>query len=89
MRALLDAGLLHGDALTVTGKTVAENLEAINPPDIDGTIIRSLDNPMHRNGGIAVLKGSLAPEGAVVKSAASTPRSSRAPPGSSSVSRRR
>lgn len=69
MRALLDAGLIHGDALTVTGKTVAENLEAINPPDIDGTIIRSLDNPMHRNGGIAVLRGSLAPEGAVVKSA--------------------
>ncbi|GAA1454264.1 dihydroxy-acid dehydratase [Nesterenkonia lacusekhoensis] len=69
MRALLDAGLIHGDALTVTGKTVAENLEAINPPDIDGTIIRSLNSPMHRNGGIAVLHGSLAPEGAVVKSA--------------------
>ena len=69
MRALLDAGLLHGDALTVTGKTVAENLADINPPDIDGSIIRTLDNPMHPNGGIAVLRGSLAPEGAVVKSA--------------------
>ncbi|GAA1159056.1 MULTISPECIES: dihydroxy-acid dehydratase [Nesterenkonia] len=69
MRALLDAGLLHGDALTVTGKTVAENLESINPPDIDGKIIRALNNPMHPNGGIAVLHGSLAPEGAVVKSA--------------------
>ncbi|GAB3188557.1 dihydroxy-acid dehydratase [Nesterenkonia suensis] len=69
MRALLDAGLLHGDCLTVTGRTVAENLEAINPPDIDGKIIRSLDDPMHHNGGIAVLRGSLAPEGAVVKSA--------------------
>ncbi|NLS10202.1 dihydroxy-acid dehydratase [Nesterenkonia sp. MY13] len=69
MRALLDAGLIHGDVLTVTGKTVAENLEAINPPDIDGKIIRTLDNPMHHNGGISVLRGSLAPEGAVVKSA--------------------
>ena len=69
MRALLDAGLLHGDCLTVTGRTVAENLAAINPPDIDGKIIRSLDDPMHHNGGIAVLRGSLAPEGAVVKSA--------------------
>nr|WP_194251127.1 dihydroxy-acid dehydratase [Nesterenkonia haasae] len=69
MRALLDAGLLHGDCLTVTGKTVAENLAEINPPDIDGKIIRTLDNPIHHNGGIAVLRGSLAPEGAVVKSA--------------------
>ncbi len=69
MKALLDAGLLHGDAMTVTGRTVAENLEAISPPDIDGKIIRHLDNPLHPNGGIAVLRGSLAPEGAVVKSA--------------------
>ena len=69
MRALLDAGMLHGDVLTVTGRTVAENLESISPPDIDGKIIRQLDNPMHPNGGIAVLRGSLAPEGAVVKSA--------------------
>ncbi|MDR8018514.1 dihydroxy-acid dehydratase [Nesterenkonia aerolata] len=69
MRALLDAGLLHGDCLTVTGQTVAENLAEINPPDIDGRIIRALDDPMHHNGGIAVLRGSLAPEGAVVKSA--------------------
>ncbi|WP_258933391.1 dihydroxy-acid dehydratase [Nesterenkonia pannonica] len=45
MKALLDAGLLHGDAMTVTGRTVAENLEAISPPDIDGKIIRHLDNP--------------------------------------------
>ncbi|RJN33269.1 dihydroxy-acid dehydratase [Nesterenkonia natronophila] len=69
MRALLDAGLLHGDCLTVTGKTVAENLAEISPPDVDGKIIRTLDNPLHHNGGIAVLRGSLAPEGAVVKSA--------------------
>ncbi|MSV76666.1 MAG: dihydroxy-acid dehydratase [Actinobacteria bacterium] len=69
MKALLDAGLLHGDALTVTGKTVAENLASINPPDPDGKIIRSLNNPIHKSGGIAILKGSMAPEGAVVKTA--------------------
>ena len=69
MKALLDAGLIHGDALTVTGKTVAENLAGINPPDPDGKIIRALNNPIHKTGGIAVLKGSLAPEGAVVKTA--------------------
>ncbi|WP_371403758.1 dihydroxy-acid dehydratase [Kribbella sp. NBC_00662] len=69
MRALLDAGLLHGDCLTVTGKTMAENLADIAPPDIDGTIIRALDKPIHHTGGITILHGSLAPEGAVVKSA--------------------
>jgi dihydroxy-acid dehydratase len=69
MKALLDAGLIHGDALTVTGKTVAENLEGINPPDPDGKIIRSLQNPIHKTGGITILQGSMAPEGAVVKTA--------------------
>jgi len=69
MKALLDAGLLHGDCLTVTGKTVAENLAAINPPDLDGKILRALDNPIHKTGGITILHGSMAPEGAVVKSA--------------------
>jgi len=69
MRALLDAGLLHGDCLTVTGKTVAENLADVAPPDLDGTIIRALNNPIHRTGGLTILRGSLAPEGAVVKSA--------------------
>ncbi|MEU4608737.1 dihydroxy-acid dehydratase [Kribbella sp. NPDC023972] len=69
MRALLDAGLLHGDCLTVTGKTMAENLAAIAPPDVDGVIIRALDKPIHGTGGITILHGSLAPEGAVVKSA--------------------
>ena len=69
MRSLLDAGLLHGDCLTVTGKTMAENLADINPPDVDGTIIRALDRPIHGTGGITILKGTLAPEGAVVKSA--------------------
>ena len=69
MRALLDAGLLHGDALTVTGATVAENLAAIDPPDLDGAILRRLDDPIHPTGGITILHGSLAPDGAVVKSA--------------------
>src|SRR3954463_3820274 len=69
MNALLDAGLLHGDCLTVTGRTVAENLADIAPPDPDGKILRALDNPIHRTGGITILRGSLAPDGAVVKSA--------------------
>ena len=69
MKALLDAGLIHGDCMTVTGKTVAENLEGINPPDPDGKIIRALNNPIHKTGGIAILKGSMAPQGAVVKTA--------------------
>jgi dihydroxy-acid dehydratase len=69
MKALLDAGLIHGDCMTVTGKTVAENLAGINPPDPDGKIIRALSNPIHKTGGISILKGSMAPEGAVVKTA--------------------
>ncbi len=69
MKALLDAGLLHGDCLTVTGRTVAENLAEIAPPDPDGKIIHAIDNPIHKTGGLTILKGSLAPEGAVVKSA--------------------
>ncbi|WP_440311757.1 dihydroxy-acid dehydratase [Leucobacter chromiireducens] len=69
MQALLDAGLLHGDALTVTGKTVAENLAELNPQPLDGTVIRQLDNPIHATGGLTILDGSLAPEGAVVKTA--------------------
>ena len=69
MKALLDAGLIHGDALTVTGKTVAENLAGINPPDPDGKIIRELNNPIHKTGGISILRGSMAPDGAVVKTA--------------------
>ncbi len=69
MKALLDAGLLHGECLTVTGRTVAENLADIAPPDPDGKILRALHDPIHRTGGITILHGSLAPEGAVVKSA--------------------
>ncbi len=69
MRALLEAGLIHGDALTVTGKTVAENLAEIDPPALDGEVLRTLDNPIHASGGITVLSGTMAPEGAVVKTA--------------------
>ena len=69
MRALLDAGLLHGDCLTVTGKTVAENLADIAPPDPDGEILRATKDPLAATGGITILSGSLAPEGAVVKNA--------------------
>lgn len=68
MKALLDAGLMHGDVMTVTGKTMAENLADIKV-DIDGDIIRPLDQPIHATGGLTILKGTLAPEGAVVKSA--------------------
>lgn len=69
MKALLDAGLLHGDVPTVTGRTMAENLEALNPPSLDGKVLHSMSQPIHHKGGITVLSGSLAPEGAVVKSA--------------------
>jgi dihydroxy-acid dehydratase len=69
MKALLDAGLLHGDVLTVTGRTMRENLEALDVPALDGEVIRTLQDPIHRTGGITILHGSLAPEGAVVKSA--------------------
>ncbi|MET0297416.1 MAG: dihydroxy-acid dehydratase, partial [Microbacterium sp.] len=69
MKAMLDEGLLHGDALTVTGKTLAENLAELNPDPIDGTVIHTFDNPIHATGGITILHGSMAPEGAVVKTA--------------------
>ena len=69
MKALLDAGLLHGDALTCTGKTLAENLDELDIPPLDGEVIRSLGNPMHKTGGLAILRGSLSPDGSVVKSA--------------------
>ena len=75
MRELHAAGLIHGDCLTVTGRTVAENLEDLNPPPPDGTVIRPLSQPIHTDGGIAILRGSLAPNGGVVKVAGiDTPR---------------
>ncbi|HEY7136017.1 MAG TPA: dihydroxy-acid dehydratase [Acidimicrobiia bacterium] len=67
MRELLDAGLLHGDALTVTGKTIAENLADLDPPAPDGDVVHPLSSPIHTQGGIAILTGSLAPNGSVVK----------------------
>jgi dihydroxy-acid dehydratase len=67
MKALLDAGLLHGDVLTVTGRTMAENLADIDPPRPDGVVVYPLDQPLHSEGGINILTGSLAPKGSVVK----------------------
>ena len=69
LRALLDAGLLHGDCLTVTGKTMAENLKDVNPPDADGEILKAVKNPLAVSGGITILKGTLASDGAVCKTA--------------------
>jgi dihydroxy-acid dehydratase len=67
MKHLLDAGLLHGDCMTVTGKTIAENLAEIDPPAPDGVVVYPLDQPIHAEGGINILTGSLAPRGSVVK----------------------
>ncbi|MGZ6885225.1 MAG: dihydroxy-acid dehydratase [Acidimicrobiia bacterium] len=67
MRELLDAGLLHGDCMTVTGKTMAENLADLDPPKPDGDVVHPLSAPIHAQGGIAILRGSMAPKGAVVK----------------------
>ena len=72
MKHLLDAGLLHGDVMTVTGKTMGENLEAMNPPKPDGVVIHPLSDPIHADAGIVVLYGSLAPKGSVVKVAGLT-----------------
>jgi dihydroxy-acid dehydratase len=69
LRALLDAGLLHGDCLTVTGKTMAENLKDIKPPDPDGEILKAVKDPLSLGGGITILNGSLTPDGAVCKTA--------------------
>ena len=67
MRELLDAGLLHGDCLTVTGRTVAENLASLDPPPPDGEVVHPVSAPIHADGGIAVLRGTMAPNGGVVK----------------------
>ncbi len=67
MRELLEAGLLNGDCLTVTGKTMAENLAELDPPAPDGEVIHPLSNPINAQGGLAILTGTLAPNGAVVK----------------------
>jgi len=67
MRELLDAGLLHGECVTVSGRTLAENLAALDAPKPDGAVVRPLSDPIHTQGGLAVLSGSLAPKGSVVK----------------------
>ena len=69
LKILLDAGYLHGDTLTVTGKTMAENLADINPPFPDGVVVHSANSPLSKDVGITILGGSLAPEGAVCKTA--------------------
>jgi dihydroxy-acid dehydratase len=67
LKHLLDAGMLHGDCMTVTGKTMAENLAELNPPPPDGVVVHPVTAPLHAEGGIVILTGSLAPKGAVVK----------------------
>jgi dihydroxy-acid dehydratase len=67
LKHLLDAGLLHGDVLTVSGRTMAEDLALLDPPSPDGVVVHSLDAPIHAEGGLLVLTGSLAPNGSVVK----------------------
>lgn len=72
LKHLLDAGLLHGDVMTCTGKTMVENLAAMNPPAPDGDVVHPLSDPIHAEGGINILTGSLAPNGSVVKVAGLT-----------------
>ncbi len=68
MKILLDAGLLHGDCITINGKTIAENLKDIpSQPRADQDVIRPIDRPMYAEGHLAILKGNLSPEGAVAK----------------------
>jgi len=67
LKELLDAGILHGDALTVTGRSMGTELEALDPPKPDGVVLHPLSDPIHADGGIVVLHGSLAPRGSVVK----------------------
>lgn len=71
MAELLRAGLIHGDCVTVNGRTIAENIDAVDPPRPDGEVIRALTNPVHAVGGLAILHGTLAPRGSVVKTAGS------------------
>ena len=72
LKLLLEAGQLHGDVMTVTGKTMAENLAEIDPPAADGVVVHPFDAPIHTEGGINILTGSLAPRGSVVKVAGLT-----------------
>jgi dihydroxy-acid dehydratase len=67
LRELLEAGLLHGDCMTVSGRTMAEEIAALDPPKVDGVIVHPVSDPIHAEGGMAILRGTLAPDGAVVK----------------------
>jgi dihydroxy-acid dehydratase len=69
MQQLLDHGLLDGDCITVTGRTVAENLSALDPPAPDGTVVHPASDPIHAEGGTAILRGNIAPDGSVMKTA--------------------
>jgi dihydroxyacid dehydratase/phosphogluconate dehydratase len=89
MKALLDAGLLHGDVLTVTGRTVAENLAEVEPLDPDGKVLRALDGPIHPSGGITILAAPWLRVAPWLRAPGSTPRGSRASLGSSMASRAR
>ena len=62
LKHLLDADLIHGDCMTVTGKTMAENLADLDPPSPDGKVVHPLSDPIHARGGIAVLRGTMAPK---------------------------
>ena len=79
MKELLDAGLLRGDCMTVTGKTVAQNLAAMDIPAPDGDVVRPMNDPIHAEGGTAILRGSLAPNGSVMKIAGSSTLDFRGP----------
>ena len=89
MKALLDAGLLHGDVLTVTGSTMAENLAHIAPPDLDGKVLRAMNNPIHPTGGITILHRLPRAGGRWSSPPVSTRPSSRAPQGFSTANGRR
>ena len=79
MKELLDAGLLRGECMTVTGTTVAENLAAMDIPAPDGQVVRPMSDPIHAEGGTAILRGSLAPSGSVMKIAGSSSLDFRGP----------
>jgi dihydroxy-acid dehydratase len=72
MKKLLGKGLLNGNALTVTGQTVSKNLEKMNFDDRSQNVVRDVTNPFHPQGGLVVLRGNLAPEGAVIKASGAT-----------------
>ncbi len=78
MKVLFDSGFLHGDCLTVTGTTIKENLSKVQG-GIDNKVLLPVEKPLHKNGGLVVLYGNLAPEGAVIKVAGVTKRYHRGP----------